>query len=320
MSKIKFDLLNLIFPLGFDEFNLMIGSSKLCFKKIPGYDEVLESLKKRYDSQITSTVEIEYENDLNHSDAIELMSKVNHLLTFCRGTIINYDSYEINEEKTSVDPISSDFATRGLIDENDLNSTIRFIQEGYSSFNKIDEIYTLRKLAREYAYTRKNHSFITVRAYVAVILIEYLTSKYLETIGYNEYVVDEQIWTTNAPKLKNEFKDLLKKIFSTEEANSKQRKNLSSKLDFLNEKDLNRKIKRFAEDHNLLAGNDEIDKLVRIRNELVHESRFPKDEKIPDFWFVLNFLDKMLLSLFRYEGYYFNYFSQTFELINFDSR
>jgi hypothetical protein len=313
MSIIKFNLINLIFPSFLNDFVLTINSFDFHFKRVENYYEIIESLKRNYASQITCSAEIEFPPTFKTNEVINSMSKINHLLTFCRGTIINYKSYEINGNRVTIDPISTDFAYPGLIDENDIESTTRFIQNGFDKFDELDNTYTLRKIAREYAYTRRNNSFLTVRAYVATILIEYLISKYLETIDYEEYIIKESAWIAKNKKLKEEFRKLLSNIFTSAEARPKEIKGLSSKIDFLNEKALNRKIKTFAKDHNLIFDIKEINRLVKIRNELVHESSFLSEEnKFSDFYFVLNFLDKMLLGLFKYEGMYFNYMDQTY--------
>ncbi len=136
-------------------------------------------------SQITCIVEFDWEDEINIEYAIAPMIKVNHLLTFCRGTIINHKSYSSNGKRYCIDPISTDFSIPGLILEVNFNQTKEFIENGFKKFDHIDQIYTLRKLAREYAYTRKNHSFITVRAYVAAPASYPNKRPYHATVGRN---------------------------------------------------------------------------------------------------------------------------------------
>jgi hypothetical protein len=65
-------------------------------------------------------------------------------------------------------------------------------------------------------------------------------------------------------------------------------------------------LKTIVSEYQVPITASEIDEFKDIRNSLVHEMRFMPGDSLEQYWKVLHFLDRLLLRILGYDGYYIN--------------
>ena len=114
-------------------------------------------------------------------------------------------------------------------------------------------------------------------------------------------------------KLKEDMRRLLESYFSKEQA-SKMCKHVQG----LNRPTFRQTVREMTESLGLPVSNNELNKVIGYRNELVHRMRFFEDEESYDvkgnrkdsyraYLTIMNYVGKLLLAILRYRGCYLDW-------------
>jgi len=307
VNKIEFDIINFLIPANKDSLKFVIEGYILNFKKRSNYVNILNELKKHRNYEITVSLEINI--PVSVEESLNFVSKVNHLLTFCRGTIINYTGYRIIDEKNNViseksqNPISSKYTILELIPHDYIDCTINFVTKGISIFDELDKVFLIRKVVREYAFVRNESAFVNTRGLSICVLIEYIVNSYINYKN-KSHLINEEFFNSKLDELKIETKKLLNNVFSPSIKPGKVQAMILKLKDF-NRKPFDWKMKKLNEDFKLNLKEKETKDFIFIRDTLAHSGSYPKVKRPFEYWiFLLTLIDKIIVGLFQYDGYY----------------
>ena len=316
-NKIEFDIINFLIPSHIESIRLVINQYNLIFKKHTNYADALKKLKKYRNYETTALLEINI--PVSVEESLNFTSKVNHLLTICRSTIINYTGYRILDENYNVvseksqDPIASKYSIHELIPNECIEETRNFVINGIRKFDDLDKILLIRKVAREYAFVRNEAAFVNTRGLSICVLIEYIINSYINHKN-KSYLINEELFNSKLDELKLETEKILSNIFGTL-IKPPIAKAMISKLKDFNRRPFKWKMQKFKKAYKLNLEEGDINNFIFIRDTLAHSGSYPKEKRPFEYWiFLLFLLDKIIVGLFQYNDYYADLSKEEFYL------
>jgi len=287
-----------------------VNGINLIYKKVENYESIEKDLRTYLGTKVTCYVDIPVISTLENT--VEFIRKINFLFSFCRGNIINYSRYSIYDmhdieiNTTPNNPISSPFTSLELIPSSYIQDTQNFLSTAYKEYEKIDNLFMVRKIAREYPTTRNSSTFLNSRSLILTAMVEYILFCFNKDID-NLELLDKNEYLSSIEEIKNELSNLLKDKFGKK--NKSKITSIIQKMDGLNSTTLNWKFEKFINQYRIPISGEEIKKFKNIRDSLAHTLSFPEeDDKVMSWKFLVNIIDKIVMGLFCYEGQYYNIF------------
>jgi hypothetical protein len=320
-KTIKFYLINLIFPNDCDTMEFEVDGLYLLFQKINNYNSIENIIIQNYGIADTCFINISIKDSLEST--LEFMRRVNFLLSFCRGNIINYSHYVVCDESNieiktvSIIPISTPYTSLELIPNEFVTETQKFLSIAYKNYDIIDNLYSIRKLAREYPTTRNSSTFLGSRSLILTAIVEYMLFCFNRNID-NLELLDKEAYLNSLEEIKKELGGFLIEKFGKK--NNSKINSILQKLDGLNSRTLNWKFEKFIRHYRISITSDDIKKFKVIRDSLAHTLNFPEGhDEIMGWKFLVTILDKVIMGLFCYEGRYYNFFNDSDEYFHLTS-
>jgi len=282
-------------------------------EQVDNYKVVKQLLKRQGGVIRTSKLIVEVKSQSDYETVLGKIRKLCQLLSVARSTFINWGSCKINDSGGVViyelygNALTRPFHGNELI--NDLpEDTLQFLKSAWQAYDKYEEIFDMKRFLYGYADTYMN-SFIETRSLNIAVLVDNLSSRWAKQENREKFL-DKKIFIENLPSLRKGVVELLEKMFGNlKESHAKV---MSSKAKELNRRPLDWKLKRLCKAFNCPINNDEIKQFVYIRDSLAHSSLFPDDVNDTNaFLFMRHFLDRIVLSVFDYQGGYFDMESRT---------
>ena len=292
-----------------------INGTYLLYHKVTNYNSIEDSLRSNFDISDTCYIDLPIKDTVDNT--VDFIMKINYLLSFCRGNIINFSRYIIYDEKWKeintviINPISTPYTCLELIPRIYIHDTQRFLSNAFKEYDKVDSLYMIRKIAREFPTTRNSATFLSSRSLILTAIIEYILFCFnrkidnLELFNKNEYI-------NSIEDIKKELSSLFEDKFGKK--NKSKSQSIINKMDGLNLRTLNWKFQKFIKHYRLPINSNDIKKFKDIRDTLAHTLIFPEaDDEIMDWKFLVNIIDKIIMGLFNYEGPYYNFYVGTDE-------
>jgi hypothetical protein len=325
-KRIRFYLINFLFPRFHDTLVFEIDGISLIYKKVENYEAIEKSLEQTYGIAETCYIDLFINESIEQT--VEFVHKVNFLFSFCRGNIINYSRYVIYDENdkeiktVSIDPISTPYTSLELIPREFIQDTQNFISNAYQVYNAIDNLYRIRKIAREYPTTRNSSTFLHSRSLILTAIVEYILYCYNDKIK-SLIFFNQKSYLKTIAEIKSALKTILEnKLVSDniEEKRDDKIKSIVNKMDGLNQTTLKWKFEHFIHEYKIPLSKKDIHRFIAIRNTLAHSLSFPDTEETIECWkFLVNVIDKIVMGLFRYKGRYYNFYTNNDEYFLLDS-
>lgn len=293
--------------LGILSINLPEGEVQI--HQLANYDERIKSIKaqKGIDLTCEARVNISAIDDLGR--ATQSLDVICRLLSLARGTKINwiyYDCYGEYEEKFlsfHKSNITWQYAPLPLIDRRNPSDTSSFIEQVYKPFVDQKDVYGLDIAIDAYLDAKRESTFLTTRALTAVIVVEFLKSRYA-SMRRAEYILKSY----DFKKIRCQVKRILTQQFeelSVSPANGAL-EDMKSKVVELNRKPFKSLLRKMFDRIGLAMSNDELGQFIEIRNSLVHKASFSKKihvEPWQQYTCLISMLDRILLKVLSYKGY-----------------
>lgn len=313
-------------------------------QRLPGYVEVTNRLKDKTSIEVTSELVIPLNPPEKIENIIDISNEICFLLSICRGSKIFWIYYTCYDEQGRVVyKHYCNMTTRPLSDLPELItsefpgviSTKTFLEVAHITVSENSLLMKyLPKFSDVFVEARDGKGYVESRGMKIVVLMEMLTKYILEDPKFEvkKYILDP----STQQDTKKEILDNCKEVITvqirdsdnirlssrwnlpTAEAINDQIRVFDSRLDLINNLSaINRipfrkLIVKLCEKINLEIKDEEISWFVRSRNALIHMGDFYSASKgdkstFEEYTFLVNFIDKIFLKLFKYSGEYNNF-------------
>ena len=319
------------------------SSVRVAIKPLPDYEERLSAIETRpTGSDVTCEAIIE-NADIEHVENLnQVISDLCDLLSVTRGTKINWiylDSYDaagrlqtrihhsrVTRSYNSMPIVTFLGSVECCQDSGDmvaqaaragLFATKAFVEGAYRIYAEDPlkkDLY--RRIINAYLDARPDNRFIEARAASLALVMEVIRHVSPALLGLPRS--GDILSKSMARTLRKEFEKVIDTIVKDVEAGAKIKKD---KLGDFNHPTFAFLIGRICSKIGLTVTERDLELVKASRNKLVHEGQFyfaaadsydkkklqPLHSQIAEYFFLVNFLDRMILQMFGYSGYYINW-------------
>jgi len=311
------------FPTGvFGQLSLnnRSGVTELLVRPIEGYEKTMRRVRTVKAIDVTC----EIIGETGRTNTMQLKEMVNglcYLLSVGRGTKIQYiysdqfDKIDHLISRSHYSRVTKGYTPLPIIDPRSWTETKDFIESTYPEYSAKCGAYRLEQgVIDAYLDAKAEHDYLEMRAAKLAVALEKLRSVF-SPVGD---IVDEGEFESIIPAIQKSVGDTLGSAgVSKPYIDMICNKN---KLLGLNRKSFGSVLRKLCKEIGLKTGN-EINLVISCRNSLVHSGDFycntatekqcgecrPLPSPVDEFFFLINFLDKVFLKLFTYTGKYLNW-------------
>ncbi len=316
----KFDNFELSLPNYFQGKNQKLN---FLFKPLDNYEEINRNLRINRNVEVTSEIiYINNENLFSIEQIIEVIDDICHILSIANGTKIQWTSYKFNKDsyihEKYLNRATSPYTPFFIIAQ-DINSIKIFTETIYSTFIKKKDTYNLKWIVNAFLDSKSEVTYTGTRGLRAVVVMEMLREYFLKTESIENYIFQTKVFKKIRKNIKKEVERTLEDDIKNNVNLSVEKKEmLLLKIPELNRKTFKEILISFLEsiDFDVEKENDDIECFIKSRNALVHRGQFFYDihnesdckykSSFEEFTFIINFIDKVILKLIGYSGYYLN--------------
>lgn len=311
---------------GYRVLPLNVDSYEIVLKPVREYDEVLRRVKtlKGIDVTCEAVATVESEEELNRLTT--LVNNLCCLLSIARGTKINWiyrDVFLEGGDRVQTShrySITKPYVPLAVIDPRELEDTRQFVESSYDTYVHRKELYKLDAGSVDaYLNAKSEHDFIEMRGVKLTVALERLKSLFARAEGI-EHIMDQDVFASRLQDLEARFQKFLWEFFNSE-IDRTQLKMMASKATGFNRRSFGSIIRCLRRAINLDVSESEIQLFINSRNKLVHYGDFycnlateeerqrcpPLSGSIDEWFFLVNFLDRVFLKLAGYRGHYMNW-------------
>lgn len=202
-----------------------------------------------------------------------------------------------------------------------------FIESAYPIYVGKKNEYKLNKgLIDSYLDGKAEADYLESRGIKIIMALELLKDIFLQAEPIDKLIINKEEFESMQSLIQEALSEILKKDKSIE---SNQRGEVYSKIKELNKKTFRAILEQICEIVDLDITKDEMDLIIKSRNSLVHTGSFyfenlEKEERAriqinmvaDEYFFMVNFLDKLILKLLGYTGTYINRFNGQIEVLS----
>ncbi|MBF0291942.1 MAG: hypothetical protein HQK86_07265 [Nitrospinae bacterium] len=317
----RFHLTNLIF-VGTEKFVAENGSYmlylpikilglKLGIYPVSDYKEQKNIIDATRQSRVTAFVEIPT-NDWNIFDAKIMMDNLCWLLSFARGTKINWicatgfnldNKITISEYRSAITWNYTGLSAIGsqpLESENRLE-LMNFIESSYELFSNLRKEYSIQETIDTIVFAKIGNGFLEFRGMLLSTAIDGFRARWA-TKNKREFIFDKADFTKRKSKLEKAVVATFESLVNGD-SNKDKRRQLYEKVKELNRRSFFDILKELNKSMSVGLEDSQMDHFKDNRNELVHSGRFSgnRDDDLEayknEFWKILAFADRLILGL-----------------------
>ncbi len=288
---------------------LEIGDTAIIIRQLSDYKKRVALLEARSGISVTSEAILEIQDFDEIDSRKDLIQTLSDMLSLARGTSITSSYMKIFNNETCIYVESWNHSKGGysgarpIIDAESFVDTKKFIESTHNRFVDLSPVYNLVGII-QLLMTVRSKGFIEVQGITLGSLVDYITGKF--TITKNEqYIIDDEIFTASKKDLRKAIIPIILDTFK-ENIKKPQAEKMALKVNGFNYPDNKVKLSGFCKEFHAPIQEDEITNFVKNRDNLTHYVRFTTEDKFKDFFSMLHFVDKLLLSMLQYEGSYMN--------------
>lgn len=287
--------------------SLNIEGASITIHQHPDYDALMKMLKAAGGVCITCEAQVRIENEDIINAVVEKVTDLCLLLSLARGTLITWLYYDVvHSEGEVIATIHKHPKTREytgsmpVIDSRLPNDIKQFVETTYTRTKELDPTYNFRLIVHSYIEVRGN-AFLEIRMLALSSLIDLIVTTHSGEAGY-ETITDPSEFEAKEKELEAQTRKLIRAIFPN--LNHDKVNSMAAKTKGFNYPSFKGKIKRFSREYEVPLQRNEITDFVDTRNKLVHSMKFRTDNPANEYFAAVHLLDRMLLCLLEYEGYY----------------
>jgi hypothetical protein len=304
------------------------GATNLSIKKIKNYDEIMTYISTLKGIDVTCEIEASLSEDCDINEIKEIIDHICYLLSVARGTRIQWIYYNLynNEDKlvsrTHCNRVTRPYCPLPVIDPRieGRNETKNFIETAYPIFLRKREAYNLDKgLLEAYLEGKTEGNFLQTRGAKLAVAMEMLKDVFLTTsdASLKELIIDEERFETLLDPLCEGIHVALSGLIEEDTLEKLCCKSNRKRLLCLNRISFRQALKDLCRSINFNP-RDDLSQFIHCRDSLVHTGRFycqtatdeqkaicePLPEPVYEYFFLVDFLDRIFLKFFNYSGNY----------------
>lgn len=311
-NVIRFSLTNLRFigdispELRVASLTFTVEDVRIIIRQVPNYNEIEKTMNATKNCTVTSYLDIPYDDNI--SKQIDLVDNLCDLLSFALGTRITWPYYQILDRDGVVltsfhrNCITTNFGSVVLINPDNRTDLRHFIESTYSSYVKLKPKYELRSILDTIVRSKLSTDFIELRALYICSAVDVLRGKWSNMNGHSE-IVKKRYFKNKYGELQKVVAQFARTQFS---ATDTQIEHMTKKVSELNRPPLNDILKMMINDIGADIPVNDINNFKKNRDKLVHDASFETENKVDDFFNIIYFADRLLLSLLGYSGPYYD--------------
>jgi hypothetical protein len=285
---------------------ILLPDANIEIHQIEGYDSNIKTIQAQKDIDLTCEARIQIFNNAIEK-ARKTIDTIVKLLSFARGTKINwiyYDCYSESGQLTQsvhANNVNWHYSHQPVIDPRNPDDTAHFIQQSYLNYLNNSETWGLDIGIESYLDAKRETTYLETRALRAAILLEFFKNRYLITSNEGN-ILPEKVFDKKRKVIQS---DLERTFIDMSSVDGNEMKEIIGKIPELNRKAFKSILCSMFSRIGLTVDEEEIRKIIKIRNSLVHTGKFAE---IPDFapvqqyYFLINVLDKIILKIVSYRG------------------
>lgn len=303
-------------------------STTLSLRPLNEYNSISRRIRTLRSIEVTCEAVAEIKSS---SDTSKLEKSINHfcrLASIARGTRVewvycdNYDSRGTLIKRIHAARITKPFCPLQVIDKNSNAETKSFIETTFKTYIDKREDFGLETgTIDSYLDAKSEADFLEIRAAKLAVCLEKLKSVFIKRYmsGTSEFIVKTRDFDALVPQIKDE----IERILAAAGVVKKKRADIAGagKIKFLNRKSFEYYISKLIKEIKLKVSPSDVKLFVRCRNKLVHQGEFyaevatteeiaecpPLPTAKEEFFFMLDFLDRIFLKLVGYSGPYISH-------------
>jgi hypothetical protein len=297
-------------------------------RPVEDYKEIMLRVSTLKSIEVTCTAEVDVEKFGDIENIETVIGRLCLIASVARGTKVEWIYCDWLDEdgsqirRTHAHRYTKPYSALSIIDyRGDDNSTRLFLEQAYTTFCKRCDDYELdRGTINSYIDAKSESDFIETRGAKLAVALEGLKHAFLHSKnGVSEFILPPSQFSELAPKLLKAIKDVLKEI---PEISKSDRGLIATpgKMLSLNRQSFRDILEKLFEEIKLLPNLGEIKLFIACRNKLVHTGDFycnaatpeeraicaPLASPVEEYFFLVNFLDRIFLKLLGYSGEYLN--------------
>ncbi len=305
-------------------------STRLLIKPFDLNGRIMKRVRTLKNIDVSCEVITEIPADGDVSVVTEVVNDLCYILSVARGTKIQWvycDSYDGSEKLLSrnlCSRITKPYCPLKIIHpvSSGGKESKAFIEQAYKAYVAKRESYNFSEGTIDaYLDAKAEGDYLEMRGVKLVVAMEMLKAVVLELpcAFVEEYIIKDQKFKELAHNLCTAADDVLQK----ENINKDSRKAICNdkKVLELNRRSFAHFLKKLCRHIGLKVKGNEIRQFVEFRNKLVHRGRFywtiatleerekykPLPSRSHEYFFIVNFLDRVFLKLLGYSGPYIDW-------------
>jgi hypothetical protein len=276
----------------------------------------MESIKARKGIDVSCEAIIRTDSIHEIDSYINAIDTLCRLLSIARGTKVNwiyYDGYDGNLDKVLSyhrNSITRQYTSSSLIDPDNPQETASFLEQVYGSYQTNKELFSLDKAIEAYLDAKAEGVYLETRALQAVIVLEFLKSKYA-----TKKDIELILKTCQFKKIRQSIGQTLNELSKEMSLSENTLKEIVFKIGELNRRRFRAILVTMFEELEINLTQDELSRLINIRNSLVHNASFFTKEYWKEYTFLISIIDRTFLKILNYQGPYLD-ISNEFNRVN----
>ncbi len=286
------------------------------------YENIKRRLKVLKNVAVTCKIKAELDSEEEMENLREIIDDLCHLLSIARGTKVQWIYiYLYNGENKNIKRFhyanrTKPFNPLALIAPENPSTTKRFIESTFETFQMNKSGILEKSLINTYLEAKSENDFIEARGLKLAITLETLKYAFtsMKDSPANEYIIDEKKFKEIVPEMRTIFMEFMKSKDLPKESESFS----EEKFFQFNRRSFRYVLKKLLKDIDLDVSSKDLALFIASRNKLVHTGNFyykvatprkrqkrsPHNSKAEEYFFLVNFLDKIFLKLLNYSGEY----------------
>jgi hypothetical protein len=284
-----------------DILTVNLGDKSIEIHQVKDHKIIMESVTAQRGIDVTSEAVVNISSITDLDTVIPLIDALCKLLSLARGTKINwiyYDCYDSHGERilsSHNNNVVWRYAGLPLIDLHNPNDTVSFINQSFSAYlSRRDDL----DIAIEtYLDAKRETGYLEIRALRAVVVLEFLKSRYAARKGVDFILQDSQF-----KKIRHAVKSILAEQFKAMSLSEHALNEMEAKVGELNRRSFRTILETMFAELGIGITKDELDRFIKIRNSLVHKASFVTKEYWQEYAFLIGTLDRIFLKMLNYNG------------------
>jgi hypothetical protein len=306
------------------------NQTELSIRPLKHYAKIKRRIKTLRSTAVTCEVISDILQDCGRVRLKEVVDDLCYLLSVARGTRNQWIYCDLYDEsgglvmRTHSSRVTKPYCSLAVIDPrcDGRYETKAFLEQSYSAYVSKRDSYRLnRGTIDAYLDAKAENDYLETRGVKLAVALEMLNAVFVELpdSSAEEFVLDQEDFKKHVQPISA----AIDKILEREGVEKNERKAICSemKIEGLNRRAFRYFIGKLCRQIGLKVEEKEIGLFVECRDKLVHRGRFycevatneerkkypPLPSKTDEYFFLVNFLDRIFLKLLGYSGIYIDW-------------